>query len=600
MESEEHLVPFHVTCMTGKKVLVLAPHPDDESIGCGGALALHALSGDPVKVVFLTNGAMGDSSGKRDREEYVSLRKKEALEACAGLGITDTEFWLYEDRRLAGSRGALRQMIDLLESYSPELVYAPSLIEINPDHRAACFLLYDAIRSRDFNFEVAFYEGSQPISANVLVDITSVLDRKIEAIGVYETQLSERPYGELSIALNRFRTLTLPKEITHAEAFSLWSSGLIRKTGLLSLPFLKVERLAPELREAGPLVSIIVRTKDRPNLLSNALRSIKEQTYANLEIVVVNDGGQDVEDLVTALTGNIPVTYLTHDRRKGRSAAANAGLKAAKGLYLNFLDDDDVLYPDHLETLVSCLSATGGDIAYSNVLNVYFKGPPGIPESREREGRLYSRDFDPDLLLFENYMPTMCVLFSRDVLSKIKRFSEDLEVLEVWDFWIRLSRHFWFHHIDKVTAEYRFYCVTDSEASQGRKPLDDRARAAVFDRSIPFLNGKACARFLNEGSRTGHREDVQNREAGLPRAEARLAGFEGVMLTLQKAIRDCQDIHLQKDEARERLQTQCDTLLTMNEDLKRRHAEARAALTRIEGHPLYRVYRRIKGLVFKR
>ena len=78
MLTEDSLIPFHSTDLTGKRVLVLAPHPDDETFGCGGSLALHAEAGDPVKVVFLTNGAAGEASGKTDKGQYVKLRQNEA------------------------------------------------------------------------------------------------------------------------------------------------------------------------------------------------------------------------------------------------------------------------------------------------------------------------------------------------------------------------------------------------------------------------------------------------------------------------------------------------------------------------------------------
>ena len=385
METEEKLIPYHGTDLTGKKALVFAPHPDDETIGCGGSLALHTMAGDPVKVVFLTNGAKGDSSGEIAKESYVELRKDEAKKACAFLGVTDLEFWSYEDRSLAGSRGVLRQMIDLLEDFQPQLVYAPSPLEFHPDHRAACFLLCDAIRSGHFGFEVAFYEIGQPLSVNLLVDITDVLELRVKAMEAYESQLKERPYKDISIALNRYRSMTLSGGATHAEGFSLWGTEIIRKIGPFSIPFQQVERFLPGPGEAGPLVSVIVRTKDRPALLANALRSIAEQTYSNLEIVVVNDGGQDVKDVITALSGEIPVTYINHEKSKGGAVAANSGLKAARGLYLNFLDDDDILYPGHVETLVSYLVDARDKVAYSSVLNVCFEGRPQRPGPRTRE-----------------------------------------------------------------------------------------------------------------------------------------------------------------------------------------------------------------------
>ncbi|MBU1932159.1 glycosyltransferase, partial [Patescibacteria group bacterium] len=238
-------------------------------------------------------------------------------------------------------------------------------------------------------------------------------------------------------------------------------------------------------------------TKDRPKLLANALRSIAEQTYANLEIVVVNDGGQDVRDVVTALAGDIPVEYIAHEKSRGRSAAANSALKAARGLYLNFLDDDDVFYPDHLETLVSAILSRDEKIVYSSVLSAHFNGPAENPENCIKKVVNHDIDFDPDRILFQNYLPIMSVLFHRDILSKVEGFSEDLTLFEDWDFWIRVSRHFHFHHIDKVTAEYRFYGAKTTEESHRQKYEYLKAQAQIFDRVTPFLTGEIWTKFLS-------------------------------------------------------------------------------------------------------
>ena len=583
MQNEQKLIPYHPTNLTGKRVLVLAPHPDDETIGCGGSLAIHANAGDPVKVVFLTNGAKGDTSGKAEKKSYIKIRQEEARKACRCLGITDLEFWAYEDRALAGSRGVLTRMIDLLEKYKPELVYAPSPLEFHPDHRATTVLLCDAICTRDLKFEVAFYEVGQPLSVNCLVDITSVLNQKILAGNAYSSQLCERPYKDIFLGLNRFRSLTLPDGVTHAEGFSLWETDIIRKMGLYAIPFQNLHRLEPAPGEAGPLVSVIVRTKDRPSLLANALKSIAQQTYANLEIIVVNDGGQDVRDVVNALAGNIPVVYIHHEKSKGRSAAANSGLKAAHGSYLNFLDDDDVFYPNHVEGLVSYLLAKEAKVAYSSVLNVYFNGPPNMPENRAKEELIFNFDFDPDRLLFENYIPLMSILFSRDVLPRVESFCDDMVLFEDWDFLVRISRHFTFHHIDKVTAEYRFYGVTNMEKSHRQKYRYDEARAMIFDRVLPFLTGKAWVNFLNGGSLDRLKHDTLNGEAKQSEPE--------------QAMRNYQATALQKEEELTYLKGQYDDLLNQNEDLKNRHYECQEALERIQRHLAYRAYRKIKDLM---
>jgi len=516
------------------------------------------------------------------KEEYVELRRDEAAKACASLGIEDLEFWSYEDRSLAGSRGAIRQVIDLLNDFRPGLVYCPSPLEIHPDHRAACFLVCDAINSCDREFEVAFYEVNQPLSVNTLVDITRVMDRKREALNAYESQLKERPYDDISLSLNRYRSMTLPEGATYAEGFSLWQTEIIRKIGPLSIPFHRIERLAPASGEAGPLVSVIVRTKDRPSLLANALRSIVQQTYANLEIVVVNDGGQDVREVVNALAGNIPVLYVQHEKNKGRSAAANSGLKAAHGSYLNFLDDDDLFYPDHVETLLSHLQAGEEKVAYSNVLNVYFNGPSHRSENRSKEELVFNFDFDPDRLLFENYIPLMSVLFSRDVLSQVEGFSRDLILFEDWDFWIRVSRHFSFHHIDKVTAEYRFYGHTDMEESHRKKYRYDEAKAMIFDRALPFLKGKAWVNFLNRGWVETLRREAWAKGKSVAELEDETKRYQATLLEKEKELGN--------------VKGQYDELLALNKGLENNYVECSILLERLEKNPALRAYRKLRQM----
>jgi LmbE family N-acetylglucosaminyl deacetylase len=244
MLREEHeIIPYQAMGLTGRRVLVFSPHPDDETIGCGGSLALHTGAGDPVRVIFLTNGAKGDFSGKANREEYIDLRRKEAIRASQILGIRDIAFWEYEDRNLAGSKDAISRMIKVLQEYKPQLVYVPSPLEFHPDHRAASFFVCEAITHCPWENEIAFCEIGQPLWINCLVDISGVLDRKKNAINAYKSQLIETSYGNISLGLNRFRSLTLPEGITHAEGFSLWPSDIVREKGALTLLYHLMNRV---------------------------------------------------------------------------------------------------------------------------------------------------------------------------------------------------------------------------------------------------------------------------------------------------------------------------------------------------------------------
>ena len=236
--SEDQFVPFHTTDLTGKRVLVLAPHPDDETIGCGGSLALHIAAGDPVKVVFLTNGAKGDMTGRFERQFYLSLRQEEARKACDCLGRMELEFWPYEDRELGVSPGVQERIGETLKIYAPDLVYVPSPLEFHPDHRAASAFLCRAVQLYDRSCDIAFCEISQPLRVNRLVDITSVLKQKTRALRIYQSQLDERPYDEVAIALNRFRSMTLPEGVTHAEGFSLWPVDKLRQAAYIGCSLL--------------------------------------------------------------------------------------------------------------------------------------------------------------------------------------------------------------------------------------------------------------------------------------------------------------------------------------------------------------------------
>ena len=89
----------------------------------------------------------------------------------------------------------------------------------------------------------------------------------------------------------------------------------------------------------------------------------------------------------------------------------------------------------------------------------------------------------------------MSVLFSKEILEQVTGFSEALTLFEDWDFWMRASRHFPFQHVDRTTAEYRFYGTTGMAASHRRKYQYDQAREILFDRALPHMTGRAWAAF---------------------------------------------------------------------------------------------------------
>ncbi len=203
-----------------------------------------------------------------------------------------------------------------------------------------------------------------------------------------------------------------------------------------------------------PKVSVIVPTHNRPGRLEETLRSIVGQSLQDLEIIVVNDSGLDVEHVIRRFQAEVEITYLRHPVRKGLAAARNTGLRHARGKYVAYLDDDDIFLPDHLETLVGFLENTGNKVAYSDAWCAEEEPAEGGYKIIQRQVR-YSSDWDNDRILVQNFVPVLCFVHERSLGIAAGEFDELLSTHEDWDFWIRLSRICTPVHLKKVTCEFR-------------------------------------------------------------------------------------------------------------------------------------------------
>ncbi len=213
----------------------------------------------------------------------------------------------------------------------------------------------------------------------------------------------------------------------------------------------------------SPLVSIIVRTKDRTKLLKRALQSIFAQTHRPIEVVLVNDGGCDLDiDEIKAILGDVSLNYIKLEKNMGRAHAGNVGIENARGEYIGFLDDDDELLPEHLSCLIPVIQTNSYKIAYSDALFVY-KEYNQKNEQYEviKKEPSFSEDFDYDLLIFENYIPLMCLLFDKGVFLDFNRFDNTFELYEDWDLLIRLGERYPFYHLKKITAYYNQWSIEE-------------------------------------------------------------------------------------------------------------------------------------------
>ena len=487
---ERDRIPYHTTDLTGARVLVLAPHPDDESFACGGALRLHAEAGDEVRVVVLTDGGKGDMAGAWERQTYVRTRENEARRACEILGVQTVTFWGIPDRRCVADADTVGRLVELLRSYEPGLIYVPSPRDRHPDHRAAVEILWRALPARRRPLTVALYEIYTPLEVNALVDITKVLDWKKRACDAYRSQLEHLAYTDFALALNRYRALTVAATCRYAEGYHVLDDS--------DLPAIRApmagQRGASESPRAspatdcrgggeGPLVSVLVRTRDRARLLRDALASVEAQTYPHVEVVVVNDGGTSVERVLADFNGSLAIRRVEHDSSRGRSAAANAGLRAARGRYVNFLDDDDLFHPHHVEKLVEVLERTGEDAVYSDCVQRPYRqwGTVVVPTGPAAPYK--GIDFDRERLWVGNYIPLMTVMFRRSLIDDVGEFDPTLDVFEDWDYWIRMARRTSFRRVPGISAEYRVFPPHDDDYAAARSVIYRKhADLATLDR----------------------------------------------------------------------------------------------------------------------
>lgn len=201
------------------KVLVVAPHPDDESIGCGGSLCLHAARGDTITVVFLTSGELGLED--LPPEEARRVREAEAAAAAEILGVAELRFLRQPDWFLVDAIDAVASLLAReVELAAPSLIYRPHPGEWHPDHRAAHAISGRVGPIAAGEIPTRGYEVWTPLAEfDDVEDITPVMDRKLTAIRAHASQLARFRYDQGIDGLNRFRG-ALGAHVEYAEVFA--------------------------------------------------------------------------------------------------------------------------------------------------------------------------------------------------------------------------------------------------------------------------------------------------------------------------------------------------------------------------------------------
>lgn len=222
-----------------ERVLILAPHPDDEALGCGGTIALYSAAGIPVYVAVISDGGGIWESLGVSREKAVELRQGEARAAGAVLGIREIFFLGLPDGRIKEERAIAEEKIAaVIDKVRPDIIYSSSPVDCHEDHIAvaeiAMCLLQKGLVSR-----IAYYEIYETVRFNTLVDISGVQGIKKQAVRAYGQSLFHLPelFFNAITGMNRARSLYTRNANGLYEAFWIVSASLSRNEMLGWLTF---------------------------------------------------------------------------------------------------------------------------------------------------------------------------------------------------------------------------------------------------------------------------------------------------------------------------------------------------------------------------
>jgi len=207
------------------------------------------------------------------------------------------------------------------------------------------------------------------------------------------------------------------------------------------------------------MISVILPTYNRASLLPRAMRSVLEQTYQDLELVVVDDASTDDTARVVAEINDYRVRYVCQEKNKGACAARNRGISMARGEYIAFQDSDDTWLPDKLEKQLRRMEETGADIVFCG-----FRRFSGNKETIFPPETLAEGEVTYDQLLLENLISTQTILGKRQCFVE-HPFDESFPRMQDWELVLRLVQHCRIHYMAQPLADV--YLQKDSIS---RKP----------------------------------------------------------------------------------------------------------------------------------
>ena len=294
---------------------------------------------------------------------------------------------------------------------------------------------------------------------------------------------------------------TTTRELQVAVSIAIAQPASLRE--LPKPPRSPVRPALPGPPETLPLVSVVTPTYNRRRDLRHVLGALARQTYPRIEVIVVNDGGENVDDLVA----RFPFARAINLDHVGVLRAVIAGVEAVRGDYIQLIADDDWLQPDHIESLVGAMLRSGAAVAHGNALIRHQeREPDGSFATTGFTTLVFNETTSPSAALVATSIAGNAMIVRRDILDEIGTWTAD-SILHDQEFHLRAAQSYVFAYVDRMTAEFR---------SRGKHQLS------------PTVDGAAeLRRMYDELHPVTDRPIVQERRAAALAAVAGRTMYEG-------------------------------------------------------------------------
>lgn len=214
LKSSNVIYPKPLKINNTDKILILAPHADDESIGCGGLLLKYAKQ---CVVVCLTDGRLGDPN--MPMNELMRIRKEEFIGAMNFSKVKDFQFLNLQDGNLINEFDKFSK-IDF-ENF--DFIFIPNILDQHPDHKAVGIHLAKLLKSKKIKSKICMYEVWNALALpNSYIDISDITEKKKEMVSLYQSQTKHIDYQNRILSLNNYRGMSVGAEF--AEVYSCVSA----------------------------------------------------------------------------------------------------------------------------------------------------------------------------------------------------------------------------------------------------------------------------------------------------------------------------------------------------------------------------------------